>query len=370
MVIHQCEKCDGIFTKKSSLQDHLNKKNPCKPKKNEKNKCPHCRKYYSRKDSLNRHIKSIHANILIENKNININNINNNNNNGNINITNNNNNNIINQYVLLPFGKYGTDHFTTAANMVALFTSEMNIIETYVVKTHLDPDKKQYHNCGITDIQSGYGIIYNSEGKWLYIRINDIMNTLIDLGQEGSLKIYNEIKDFLLDDVKKSIERDLNNNNHILRPRSGCYDFDIKSKKNLIAHLKADFFNNRHLVMESIRKTKGKPIYPNKKQTNNILKEGITVENIDKLIKDKKHNENKINLKKEIANDVLGRLTKIDDDQRELLSDMINNMVKINDLNIVIRLLGLSLCFSHEINEKIIHAKIKKEAEMDKLLFG
>ncbi len=40
-----------------------------------------------------------------------------------------------------------------------VFSSKMNLIEMIIIKTHLNPNKKQYHNCGIIDVHSGYGFL-------------------------------------------------------------------------------------------------------------------------------------------------------------------------------------------------------------------
>ncbi len=62
MVIHQCPKCMRKFDRKSSFDDHLNKKKPCN-EKNHQNKCEYCNKMYSRKYTLDRHIATIHKDI-------------------------------------------------------------------------------------------------------------------------------------------------------------------------------------------------------------------------------------------------------------------------------------------------------------------
>ena len=58
MVEHKCHKCGKIYYKKSELTNHLNRINPCNKGAF---KCNYCHRKYSRKDALNRHIKTNHA---------------------------------------------------------------------------------------------------------------------------------------------------------------------------------------------------------------------------------------------------------------------------------------------------------------------
>jgi DNA-directed RNA polymerase subunit RPC12/RpoP len=195
MVKYECKKCGEIFDRKSTFDDHLDRKTPCKKKSDSKIKCEYCSKpkYFSRKDSLNRHIKNIHSDIIKKS----IVGDNNNNSGGIVGDNNSIINNTINQYYLLPFGEYQIDDLSTN-DKLAIFSPESNPIETIVIKTHLNPDKKQYHNCGIKDKHSGVGNIYDGEA-WKDWRISDMMNILIESGQENSLKIYDKIKHFLQD---------------------------------------------------------------------------------------------------------------------------------------------------------------------------
>ena len=59
---YKCSRCFKNFHKKSNLEDHLNRKNPCDPTKEMyKIKCKYCGKLYTRKYTLDRHIKTIHS---------------------------------------------------------------------------------------------------------------------------------------------------------------------------------------------------------------------------------------------------------------------------------------------------------------------
>ena len=160
MNLYKCDDCKKEFKKKSNYDDHRKRQKSCKDDIMKKHKCQYCKKIYCRIDSLNRHINTIHADI-INDKRINVKKSKNKGqiNTGKINGSMNNNNITIN---LMPFGKYEENYLTTPEK-IAIFSSKMNPIEMIIIKTHLNPNKKQYHNVGITDIQSGYGIIYDGK---------------------------------------------------------------------------------------------------------------------------------------------------------------------------------------------------------------
>ena len=61
--------------------------------------------------------------------------------------------------------------------------AEINPIEMIIVGTHLEPKRTQYHNCGIDDLHSGYGIIYDGN-KWEHWRISQIMTLPLSKAQK------------------------------------------------------------------------------------------------------------------------------------------------------------------------------------------
>ena len=231
-----------------------------------------------------------------------------------------------------------------------------------IVKINLDPTKLDHHNVGFTDKQSGYGIIFDGD-KWLTERIDVILEVLFDSKEKDLLKIYDEIRDFLSDDTNVVIKDTLHNLNKKINPRN---KIDSSSKKNLIAHLKKHFYNNRDLVMEAKKYTdKNLTNYKHKNNYENILKDGITIEDIDKQIQIRKNKLHQLNLNKEIAFDILKRITgDISEAQFVLISELINKTIDIDVINIIIKLLTLSFCLGHKINNEIINEKIKKEEEI------
>ena len=361
MVVHQCPNCNQIFTRKSILMDHYRRKTPCdKNKKQKKIKCKYCNKLYARKDSLERHIKTIHASIEIDNKSVNVNKTVNVNNNNNSNIVVGD-NNVINQYFILPFGTYQIDDLTTTEK-VGIFSSKLNPIEMIIIKTHLDPNKKQYHNCGITDVHSGYGIIHDGE-EWKCWRISDIMNILIELNQENTLKIYDKIKHFFQVNAQKLIERDLNNNKNLIFPRNNCYDMDIKSKKNLIAHLKTKFYNHRNIIQDAIKNTGNITPKPNKNDTSSILKEGITIEDIDNYLKNDVSLEKVMKIK-QIGYDILS-LIEIDNHNKNLIINYVNVTNNLITINNIVKSLSVNCFIDKNITYKSLLDRMKINNDMD-----
>ena len=375
MVEHKCHKCNKIFDKKSSLNYHLNRIYPC-DRKDAKFKCESCNKKFNRRDSLNKHIKKVHPEITDKGKNKYENNGDNNGINNGI-YGNNNKNNVIvnNQYFLLPFGTYQLDDDLTTTEKVAIFTSKYSIIEMIIFKTHLNPKLEKYHNCGITDLHSGYGLI-NDGDDWKCWPVKDIMTVLIDNGQQNSLKIYNKIKHFFQDDTREEIENDLNSDKHLLYPRHNFFDIDVKAKKKLISSLKSNLYNQRNLVQTAIKNSGKKipEINKNAGDTNlNYLKEGITIADIDDYLKKEKEKEtqniNCLSIKKEVAMYILERLEKISNVKYDEFVNEINKIDDIEHINLIIRILNKSYCYATNINNVNITDEINNQIKLNKFIF-
>jgi len=367
MVQYKCNQCFKIFTHKGDYNRHLSRKKPCKFASNVDSKivfykCKKCDIKFDRKDNYRRHIKK--CIILCEKNNIN-NKINNGSiitgNNGPI-ITGNNNKIIINQYNLVPFAKDGIDCLTLPER-VAIFSSNENPMEMIIVEVNMNPDKKNHHNVGYTDQHFGYGIIFDGN-RWITERIDVILEVLFESKEKDLLKIYEEIKDFLLDDTKNTIKNTLNNLSEILSPTN---KINATAKKKLIAHLKKHFYNNRHLVLDAKKHTDNNTINNDHKYNfKNILKEGYTIEDVAKGILEKK----RINLKKEIAKSILKELSDdINESEFNALTNIINECTSIKNLSIITNLLNKTFCFKNKINEKIIQNKLRESEIIDKFLF-
>lgn len=363
--LYTCERCNKKFYNETHLKDHMNRKIPCIKipidNKEVNNYCEKCNKYFSRPYTLNRHIRTIHD----KNKTPNFNKINTNNGNNNQIInTGDNNKIIVKQYNIYPFGKYELDDLSTTEK-IAIFSSNLNPIEMIVIKTHLNPDKTQYHNCGFDDLHSGYGIIYDGE-KWEHWRISLIMNSLIEIGQENSLKLYEKIKHFFIDDAKKSIEYSLDSNKYLTRPRNDHFNIDISCKKNLIAHIKTKFYDKCYLVEEAM-KNSGKPIIKLKKDnTNNILKEGITIEDVDNFFKEEEKIKLRVDNLRQMCNQLLFSIgDKINELDKKMIADYIDTVSDINIFNTILNLLTTKYFFGKTITYKLLMNKINLNNEMN-----
>ena len=372
---YKCNKCGKSFERKSTLNKHLNRVYPC-DKVEAKLKCEYCDSKFSRKDNLNRHIKTIHSDMI--NKVINKNN--NNDNNGIVNGINGNHNknNVIvnnNQYFMLPFGTYHLDEDLTTTEKIAIFASKhSSIIEMIIFKTHLNPALEKYHNCGITNLHSGYGLI-NDGDDWKCWPIKNIMSVLIDNGQQNSLKLYEQIKHFFQDDTREEIENDLNNDQHLLYPRHNFFDIDTKAKRKLVLSLKSNFYNQRNLVQTAVKNSgKNLPKDVNNDSEINILKEGVTIADVDDYLKKEKERKDKnkdaLALKKEVAIYILEKLDEINNTKYNKLMEQINNIDNIEHINIMIRILNESFCYGVGVNNIKFNDEINKQTKMNEIVFS
>lgn len=371
MVEYKCLKCGKKFNKKSNFENHLKRITPCE---NKKIKCKYCDKIFTRKDNLTRHIKNMHPESISVKNNINNSNNTNHSNNSHNNIIirdNNNNNNLTinnNQYFLLPFGTYRLEKDLSIEDRVKIFSSKSGAIETIILKTHLNPKLPQYHNCGITDLHLSYGIIYDGN-SWIYKPISDIMHDLITNGQKESYELYEQIKNFIQDDFREEIKNDLNDDHFLLYPEHNKNN--KKSKKELIKYLKPNFYNQRELVKTSI-KNSGKQVIGGAKfdydDNINILKDGVTYQDIEKHIQKYKQNKEKLFLKKELATYILDQFKDISHSKYQELNDKINKVNDIKTINIITQLLIQSFCGIIDINKLVLDDRIEKIMEINKIL--
>ena len=226
-----------------------------------------------------------------------------------------------------------------------------------VIKTNLNPLFPEYHNVGYTDLNSGYGYVYNGE-TWEKKCIKTIMDDLLNSKRNDLIKIYEEIKDYLSEENNKNIGDRLDGIDNDIEP---IHEHHAKSKKRLVINLKTRFYNNRHLILDSIKNSK-KPIKEvnAKNTTKNILKDGLTIEELDVLLTTKK-------IKKELAMHLLNQSNN-NKTQHKLLSEIIGKTTDVNILNIIIRALTKTICFGDDINSELIKNNIDKEAEINELL--
>lgn len=336
MTIYTCDKCKKYKTcRKTDFNRHLNRKRGCV--KNE-DKCI-CGREYSRKSSLDRHQKKCELYIgSIDNSKIDQEN-----------------NTIIN-FELSSFGNDGIDCLSNSEKM-AIFSSNENLIEMIVFKVNLDPIKINHHNIRIPDNKTGYGIYFNGN-RWIMEKISVIMEILLDSKEKDLLKIYEEIKDFFSDNDNENINKQLQYINNVLRRGT---EKDIYIKKNWIARLTKHLYNNRNLAIEAEKKIGNPKIeigFNNKQQ--NILKEGITIEEIERQIGIRKKTQQFLYY----LLDLSYKYQKIDWINYDLIKNKIDNMNNQEILNAMMRILLRSAYFGTKIDNKIIDEKISRENKM------
>ena len=374
MVVYKCSRCKKEFLQKCKYTEHMNRKFPCAIKKKLDNNdndinpdesyCDICNKSFSRPDALKRHLETskhkkksstaapINNNKIYKNK-------------GTINqiigdknkITNN------NFYLISPFSQEEIDHLTTKEKLAIFFSNDDPIV-LIIILTNLNPLTPQYHNVGYTNSHEGYGYIFNGK-NWEIKPIQTIMNDLLYSKREDLLKIYREIKEYLTDDDHKDIEEKLDDLNCNVEPK---LESDIKLRRKLIMNLKAKFVNNKHLVQAAI-KNSNKEIIDCEEPYNNHdfnikLKNGISVDQLDIILKDK----NQLLLKKDVAYYILQKIDNIDNSERQELVQNIDQTRDLKQINIIIQLITESFCSGDEINNDIIERKISEKMEINKFI--
>lgn len=113
-------------------------------------------------------------------------------------------------------------------------------------------------------------------------------------------------------------------------------------------------------------------LIPNEKyiiRTNEVgLKDGYTMEYVINDMNRKKEMSKKLNLKKELAKNMLQELDELGTDEYQYLFDTIDKITDVDILNLIIHLLNKSYCTRCEINNKIVDNEIKKEEIINNLL--
>jgi hypothetical protein len=401
MVVYTCDRCKKIFRQKCKYDRHLQRKIPCKINENIDNGevendsyCEVCDKLLSRTDVLKNHEKTCQTHKLLKEKftiekkcaktkNGDINQATGNKNQvmGNKNQVIDNKNQVIrnkNQvirnknviinkkyHVILPFGNEEIDELTPEEK-IEIFKSEEYPIIKIILMTNLNHLKPKYHNVGYKNMNLGWGWICDGK-SWKKKDVHGMMNNLICSKIRDLLKIYNEIKEYLSEDQRKTIQTKLNDIEKIAEPRS---EHDFRNKKKLIANLKHMFTDNNYLIKEAM-KGSGKPIieYGNEKTRELDLKDGYTMERMIKEMNQKSESARKIFTNKEIAKDLLEELNNINDDEYQLIEKRIDQTNDMDTLNIIIRSLNGAMYSPDEFNSEILENKIKNEKKINDMIF-
>lgn len=268
-----CE-CGMILSNKYSLTRHQNSKS-CRRKTNSKTnkkisyKCKNygCKKYFTRLDHLNRHMKSCKYNVKKKiSKNNHTNKLNGDNNANNnllndctdVNINYDNRTTIINKecdtkIVLCVFGNDG-DNITINKFMDAV-ESRTGVIEKLIELVNFDPDSPEHHNVYCHDRKSGAGFIYSKDG-WVSKRMNEILDKLVDSKKSDIAKIFNKMSNALSDTAKKRLLDAIDLANEAPIGHDGRRNpYPIGSRKEVKKYIKEILYNNRDMVIATRNKT-------------------------------------------------------------------------------------------------------------------
>lgn len=242
--MYKCKQCKKVFDRKSNYERHINRKFKCIPSNSSKtakkssHQCPHCDKTFTRPYAAKKHLsicKNNNTTKIKGTKNVNMNGknltytvSNNKNSNNNININ----------LFLVSFAEDGIENISPD-DLAEILDSKKNIIENIISNVNLNPAKPQHHNIYYPDIKSTYGEVYVND-KWIKKKIDEIMNTLLDVKIEDLNKILHGMKKYLNEDSINEIKEDIN------------YAQDIsKSRKKLISYIKPILYNNKDLIMKT-----------------------------------------------------------------------------------------------------------------------
>ncbi len=356
-----CDKCHKNFSSNYNLKRHqiicvggtkTNKKNSFK--------CEYCGNIFSRKDSLDAHINKKRCK---EYEKIRIK-INGNKNKTNINpIDNSTNVKIVNSPViknspinvnLIVFGKDGIDSLTSK-ELFEMLRSDNNFYESLISMVNFNPDKPQHHNVYYSDMKAAYGKVYENK-KWVDKKINEIINTLLDSKTEDLNEIIDEYGDCLSENSRKKIKETIENTDYSKPDR----------RKKLISYLKPILYNNRDMIIKTRKIFENNNTSPS---LDDIDDETLELEKISQrkieIEKRKKLENEKISIKKELALYVLDKTNNID---HQSMRDIINETTDINVIDVINRLLMKSCCLNKELDGTIIKKQINEDALMEKFL--
>jgi len=260
MTIYTCETCKKEFDRKSSYDNHLLRKNPCKLDISIDNECTFCNKKYTTKYNLNKHlnictVKSLEENkqeqieelrkMLLEqqkkieelsheketNKSITVNNTNNTNTNTN---SNNTTNNVINIYNI---GKEDLSRLSKE-EIIRICTSGTYYPLVAAEIIHCNEKYPEFQNFLITNLRSNDGLVRIND-KWESKSQDEILSALlkVDKNHVSSLMKNLEVDDKLqikLESTKDEIDTNQSKEhqkNKIKRKLYNASKMIIKNKK-------------------------------------------------------------------------------------------------------------------------------------------
>ena len=252
MVEHICTKCNKIFTKKSSYNQHINRKTQCTEQigtiDSDNNVCSVCNKEFNSYISLYKHVKraSCKKQTVVNNtQNINIDKQN-----INQNIDTQNNLNMDNVKVV----KFGNEDISYISD--DLFQSILGhgykSVEEFVDHTHFNPDHPENHNIYIADIKNNYVLLYDgsqwnikdrdeaiedliyAKSDYLSVKFDELMHKLSPMDiKKFTNFMKNRDNDLKMKMVKTDLQLMLYNNRHIPASLRKQLEANMKKQKTI-----------------------------------------------------------------------------------------------------------------------------------------
>ena len=352
MVVYKCVICFKEFSNKSEYTRHIAREKSCEPYdffnvKLRNYKCKICHKEFNRKDHFNKHlcVPPSHIpnfDIIADNNNGSNNSCNNDNssgsNNDNSSGSNNSCNNDNSAGCNNRSNSSNNNDSNNGSNNASSNNGNTNNITNNTANNNniyinILPCANNYTDCVSLNVEVRFHVSLHDYKS----QIQNILSSLNDL--------------LIPKDDESQMQKILASLNDFLRPKNNN-DFEKKGKEILFTHIK------EVMVNDCITK----PVINN---NHNLFQEsGYTIQDVERKIKAAKQ-------LKEISYFLLASLLKqklINLDNRGSLYLFIKKTHDICHLNIIIRLLGNSLCFGDFVNLKVINKELCKQKIIDKYI--
>ena len=195
---NKCNFCNIIFSRKDSLNRHINK-NRCKKEKTTENKIEKMQKEIENLKNLLQKALKIHPKTLKK--------INNELNNNNIN-SNNTTNNTINNNLYVQLGREDLVNVLSGSEKRAILNRKAMGINDLVELIHGSGKYKQFMNVYITNLQNTVAYCYNEKlNNFIAVNKNELLNDIIDCRMYDIQKFFDEAEHYLNPKTSADIKR-------------------------------------------------------------------------------------------------------------------------------------------------------------------